>query len=326
MGAESARGTGLHSVTRRGFGLTAACFAVFAAGCASTPPEADPVQIKLNDLDTRLARIERVMSNQSLLDLANQGEALRSDLRAMHNDVDQLNNSLEASRKQQRGLYADLDRRMKSLELRGAAGTGAGALAGAAAGAAGAAGAAAATGAAGGAGAADVAGGAAAGGAAAAGAAAAATGAAAAGSGDSGAAGGAGDSSSSVPDDRAVYQTAFGLLKDGQYDRAITAFQKFLAAYPESQLADNAQYWLGEAHYVEKSFPEAQAAFQRVVDKYPQSRKRPDALLKIGYCEYELKQWDSAIGTLSEVASKFADTPAGHLAQQRLDRMATEQH
>src|SRR5713226_6307607 len=40
------------------------------AGCASTPPEEDPVQIKLNDLDARVARIERVVSNQSLVQLA----------------------------------------------------------------------------------------------------------------------------------------------------------------------------------------------------------------------------------------------------------------
>ena len=75
-----------------------------------------------------------------------------------------------------------------------------------------------------------------------------------------------------------------------------------------------------------KSFPEALAAFQRVVDKYPQSRKRPDALLKIGYCDYELKQWEAAKGTLSQVAAQFSDTPAGHLAQQRLDKMAAEKH
>ena len=42
------------------------------AGCATTPPEEDPVHIKLNDLDTRLTRVERVISNQSLLDMANQ--------------------------------------------------------------------------------------------------------------------------------------------------------------------------------------------------------------------------------------------------------------
>jgi tol-pal system protein YbgF len=264
-------------ISRASFTLIGACLVALAmAGCASTPPEEDPVQIKLKDLDTRLARIERVMSNQSLLDLANQGEALRSDLRTMHNDIDQLTNSLEASRKQQRDLYADLDRRMKVLESRGGAGAGA----------------------------------------------------AAAGSGDGGAAvaGAAGDSSAPGSDDKAAYQVAFGLLKESQYDRAIAAFQKFLVAFPDSQLADNAQYWLGEAYYVNKSFPEAQAAFQRVVDKYPQSRKRPDALLKIGYCQYELKQYDLAKGTLSQAATQFSDTPAGHLAQQRLDKMATEQH
>jgi len=240
-------------------------------GCASTPPEQDPVQIKLNDLDTRLARIERVVANQSLLDLANQSESLRNDLRAMHNDVDLLSNNLEASRKQQRDLYADLDRRMKILESRGGAGS-------------------------------------------------------AAGSGDAGSGGAGADSSALASDDKAAYQTAFNLLKDSQYDRAIAAFQKFLIVYSDSSLADNAQYWLGEAYYVNKSYPEAQGAFQRVVDKYPQSRKRPDALLKIGYCQYELKQWDSAKGTLSKVATQFPDTPAGHLAQQRLDKMATEKH
>jgi tol-pal system protein YbgF len=251
-----------------------ACLIVLAVvGCASTPPEEDPVQIKLKDLDTRLERIERVVTNQSLLDLANQGEALRTDMRAMHNDIDQLSNSLEASRKQQRDLYADLDRRMKALESRG--GTGAGGS----------------------------------------------------GAGDSGSMGSAASGDAAAgSDDKAAYQTAFGMLKDGQYDRAIAAFQKFLIVYSDSQLADNAQYWLGEANYVNKSFPEAQAAFQRVIDKYPQSRKRPDALLKIGYCQYELKQWDAAKATLSQVTAQFADTPAGHLAQQRLDRMATEQH
>jgi tol-pal system protein YbgF len=258
---------------RASFGLSGACLVALAmAGCASSP-EQDPVQIKLNDLDTRLARIERVVTNQSLLDLANQGDSLRSDLRAMRNDVDLISNNLEASRKQQRDLYADLDRRMKSLESRGGAGAGS-----------------------------------------------------AAGAGDAASGGAGADSSAPGSDDKAAYQTAFNLLKDGQYDRAITAFQKFLIVYSDSSLADNAQYWLGEAHYVNKSFPEAQGAFQRVVDKYPQSRKRPDALLKIGYCQYELKQWDSAKGTLSQVATKFPDTTAGHLAQQRLDKMATEKH
>ena len=95
-----------------------ACLALLAvAGCA-TPPEEDPVQIKLNDLDTRLARIEKVVANNSLLELSNQMGELRADLRAMHNDIDELNHALDTSRKQQRDLYADLDQRLKALEAR----------------------------------------------------------------------------------------------------------------------------------------------------------------------------------------------------------------
>jgi tol-pal system protein YbgF len=257
--------------------LGAACLAALVLGaCASTPPDEDPVQIKLKDLDTRMARVERVVTNQSSVDISNQLEALRADVRSLHNDVDQLSNSLEASRKQQRDMYADLDQRMKTLEARGA---GSGAAAGAAASPA-------------------------------------ATSAAAPVS-------AAADQSG---DDKASYQTAFNLLKDGQYDRAITAFQSFLAAFPTSSLADNGQYWLGEAYYVTKAYTEALAAFQRVVDKYPQSRKLPDALLKIGYCRYEMKQWDSAKSVLTQVAGQYPDTPAGRLAQQRLEKMATEKH
>ena len=256
-------------------GLCALALALAMAGCAGTPPEEDPVQIKLKDLETRLGRIERVVANQSLLDLANQNEAMRADLRAMHNDIDQLTNKLETSRKEQHDLYADLDRRMKVLEGRGGGGS-------------------------------------------------------AAGSGEAGAAGAgagaAGSSAASGSDDKAAYQAAFDLLKNSQIDAAIAAFQKFLLSFPDSTLADNAQYWLGEANYVNKAFPAAQAAFQKLVDKFPQSRKVPDALLKIGYCQYELKDFDAARRTLSKVTTQFPDSPSGHLAQQRLDSMAAEKH
>ena len=266
------------------------------AACSTTPPEEDPVQIRLHDLDTRLARIERVMANQSLLELSNQIEALRGDVRGMHNDVDQLNNAMDANRKQQRDLYADLDRRMKALEARGAvAGAPSGASPAFASGGGTPAGSNAGTGAGTGAG---------------------AQAAQAAPGGYDGPAG----------DDKSGYQSAFTFLKEGQYERAVPAFQKFLATYPDSALAENAQYWLGEANYVNKAFPEAEAAFQKVIDKYPQSRKVPDALLKIGYCRYELKQYESAKLALSQVITQFPDNGDAKLAQQRIEKMAAEKH
>jgi TolA-binding protein len=49
-------------------------------------------------------------------------------------------------------------------------------------------------------------------------------------------------------------------------------------------------------------------------------------LLKVGYCDYELKQWQAAKDVLSRVTATYPDTPAGHLAQQRLDKLAAEKH
>jgi tol-pal system protein YbgF len=125
-------------------------------------------------------------------------------------------------------------------------------------------------------------------------------------------------------DDRANYQAAFDLLKDAKYPEAINAFKQYLSTFPNSALADNAQYWLGEAHYVTKQYPDALRDFRTVVEKYPDSRKIPDALLKIGYCNYELKNWAESRSALSQVVQRFADTTAARLASQRLAKMDGE--
>jgi len=89
-------------------------------GCA-TPPEQDPVVQRMTELDGRLLRIERILSNQSLLEQAQRVDALYNELRALRGQVEQLQHSQEAVRNQQRELYADLDRRIQELEKRGVA-------------------------------------------------------------------------------------------------------------------------------------------------------------------------------------------------------------
>lgn len=124
--------------------------------------------------------------------------------------------------------------------------------------------------------------------------------------------------------ERAAYQVAFELLKEGRYEQAITGFRQFLADYPRSQYADNAQYWLGEAYYVTRSFQTAAQEFAKVIDLYPDSGKRQDALLKLGYVHYELKDWKRSRARLNEVVKSFPGSTAANLAEQRLRRMQRE--
>jgi len=86
------------------------------AGCVSKPPEQDPVVQKLAELDGRLLRIERVLTNQSLLNLSQSIEATQNDLRAFRGKLDELQNAVNKLQEGQRAGYADLDRRLSALE------------------------------------------------------------------------------------------------------------------------------------------------------------------------------------------------------------------
>jgi len=73
--------------------------------------------------------------------------------------------------------------------------------------------------------------------------------------------------------ERISYEKAFSLLKDGRYDQAVAAFNSFVKSYPRGRFAGNAQYWLGEANYVQRNFKQALIEFGKVVKDYPTSPK-----------------------------------------------------
>lgn len=239
--------------------------ALLLAGCATTTSREDPVAIKLTQLENRLAVLERVVENQSLLELANQVQAMQAEMRGLRGQVETLAFEAEQGKTRQRDLYLDLDRRLSDLEARGVA--------------------------------------------------------------SSGPRPGGGqlpDVPAPLVTDSEAYETAFGLLKERNYEEAASAFESFLATYSESELAGNAQYWLGEAKYVMQNFESALPEFAKVTSEYPNSRKVPDALLKIGYCHYELENWDAARTAFQQAVNDYPDTTAAGLAAQRLERMRGE--
>ena len=235
-------------------------------GCELMQPRGeDPVLVKLAELEQRLAAIERVVQNQSLVNMTQQVSSLERRSDEQRGRIEELEHYAATTAERQRDLYIDLDARIQELEtsvqtrsvLEG---------------------------------------------------------------------GTLSPGQLPVPggSDRDNYQAAFELLKEQRYEPAAMAFEQFLKTYPDSELADNAQYWLAESHYVTQAFDRALSNFQAVVTRYPDSRKVPDALLKMGYCNYELKQWDAARAALKRVQGEFPETTAARLAGQRLQRMEEE--
>ena len=230
----------------------------------TVPPEEDPVLIKLSQIERRLERVERVVQNDSLVQLVARVDALSADVDALRGQIE--SNSFDADKmaERQRNLYADLDARLQALENAGRSNVMQG--------------------------------------------------------------GTLPPGELPLPNgsDRENYQAAFELLKEGRYDQSAKAFQQFLVAYPDSELADNAQYWLAESYYVSQRFNEALPIFNTVISDFPQSRKVPDALLKIGYCNFELKRWDAAEAALSRVVADYPETTAARLASKRLEQLSSE--
>jgi tol-pal system protein YbgF len=289
--------------------------ALAAGGCASTPAADDPMQVKLNDLDARVTRIERIISNQSLVELAQHLDQVQADVRQLRGRIEELEYKEESMRKQQRDLYNDLDKRVSAL------GGGSSHLSSSGGGSSGSSGATSGTSGSSSSGSASdgSAGGAAAGGGAVGGGVAPGAGAGASGSagGTDAAAAGAGSS-----EEQTVYAQSFDALKAGSYSVAITGFKDFLNSYPSSPLAENAQYWLGEAYYVTHDLDAAASAFRNVMQKWPNSRKTPDAMLKLGYTQLDQKKISEGRATLSQVVQKFPNTDAAKLATEKLQRTA----
>lgn len=223
------------------------------AGCSTVPDEEDPTQRRLDDLDSRVGRIDRIVANQSLVQLAQRVDAMQTEIRTLRGQVDELQNANEGLRKQQRELYADLDQRLKTApppaETTGTPASG---------------------------------------------------------------------------DEQALYNRAFDALKAGDYAAAANGFRQLAATHPSGALADNTQYWLGEAYYVTRDYDHATVAFERVLSGWPNSRKAPDALLKLGYTQIEQKRVGTARTTLQQVVSKYPGTDAARLAADRLQKLPAD--
>lgn len=121
-----------------------------------------------------------------------------------------------------------------------------------------------------------------------------------------------------LPAPEELYTLAYGDFIKGSYDIARQGFQEFVENYPETELSDNATYWIGETFYVEKKFAEAVDAFEKVIQLYPKGDKAAAATLKKGFSYLELKNKKAAIKELRWVIRKHPSSKSAQLAKERL--------
>ena len=132
------------------------------------------------------------------------------------------------------------------------------------------------------------------------------------------AAGMAARDSAGTLDPEAMYQAAYSDVAAGRYSLARESFQTYLKHFPDTEVSDNAQYWIGECDYVTGDFAGAIAEFQKVIESYPKGDKVPAALLKIGISYARLKNTEEANKYYKMLVQKYPKSPEAAAAKERL--------
>jgi tol-pal system protein YbgF len=118
-----------------------------------------------------------------------------------------------------------------------------------------------------------------------------------------------------------MYDQGYTLYHQGQYVEAEAAFQRFLATYGDTELADNALYWIGESRYARGDHRGALAAFREAVERYPKGNKVPDALLKAGAALEKLGDVAGARQSYRDIERRFPDSATALIAAERIARL-----
>lgn len=248
-------------------------------GVVEQQKRVDGLTSRFDDLSGRFARIEEaVKSNSAVLDLANQLQAMREEMRSIRGQLEVLSNGIEAGSKRQRDMYVDLDTRMRRFEQ---SGSGAAAPPGAG-------GPAAAPG----------------------------PGPSTASPAVAAAAAAAANAPPAVDETRA-YEAAQNHRRVGNYQAAVVAFQNFVTQYPRSPLAHRAQYWVGDSYYNLRDYKSAIANQQKLIATYPDSASVPDALLNIASAYIEIGDTASARRTMDTLVARYPASDAAEKARRR---------
>ncbi|MEF9437682.1 MAG: tol-pal system protein YbgF [Candidatus Mariimomonas ferrooxydans] len=116
-----------------------------------------------------------------------------------------------------------------------------------------------------------------------------------------------------------IYMEAYRTFKEEKFKAAREQFEALLGKYPESELSDNARFWIGESYYRGKNYEDAILAYQELFDNNPQSDKVPGALLKQGLAFYELKKERIGKTILDQLIEKFPDSEQAGIAKKKLN-------
>jgi tol-pal system protein YbgF len=124
-----------------------------------------------------------------------------------------------------------------------------------------------------------------------------------------------------VSPEKIKYENSLASYKEGKPEEAIVGFKDFIKTYPKSDLADNAQFWIGECYMTLKQYEQAILAYQQVIKHYPKGNKVPNAMLRQALAFEAIKDTTSAKLLLKKIIKNYPDSNEAGIAKTKLESM-----
>jgi tol-pal system protein YbgF len=134
-------------------------------------------------------------------------------------------------------------------------------------------------------------------------------------------AGGPAPPAGGAPSPSALYASAYADFSKGNYPLAVSGFEEYAQRYPDTELADNAMYWIGECNFSQGSYKTAVDAFDAMLEKYPHSDKAAAANLKKALAFVQMNQIGQGIEQLRFVTATYPGTDEARIAADRLQAL-----
>lgn len=121
------------------------------------------------------------------------------------------------------------------------------------------------------------------------------------------------------PQEKAIYEEAANLYRNGRYKEAAAGFSDFVDSFPNSSMASDAKFYLGSSLYASKDFKNSINVLQNLVEANPKGNKSPDALLVIAADNIELNNISAAKASLERIIKEYPNSNAAETAKNRLE-------
>jgi tol-pal system protein YbgF len=123
------------------------------------------------------------------------------------------------------------------------------------------------------------------------------------------------------PSSDTLYSNGLSDIQTGKYDLARSEFQDYLKYYGDTELASNAQFYLGEIAYSQHQYQQAVSEYDKVLTNYPKSFKLAPARYKKGMALIELNQKNAGVKELREVVKRYPGTEEERRARAKLKEL-----